>query len=78
MCCFLYKNVVLLVKNFSIKGIVQEGLFYKQFMIEYVAYIPKIYKLQYLILGGFKLNIYSQNIYEVIENNIKKTCSNYI
>jgi hypothetical protein len=41
-------------------------------MIEYVAYIQKIYKLQYLILGGFKLNIYSQNIYEVIENNIKK------
>ena len=40
-------------------------------MIEYVAYIQKIYKLQYLILGGFKLNIYSQNIYEVIENNIK-------
>lgn len=41
-------------------------------MIEYVAYIQKIYKLQYLILGGFNLNIYSQNIYEVIENNIKK------
>lgn len=41
-------------------------------MIEYVAYIQKIYKLQYLILGGFNLNIYSQNIYEVVENNIKK------
>lgn len=41
-------------------------------MIEYVAYIQKIYKLQYLILGGFNLNIYSQNIYEVIENNMKK------
>lgn len=40
-------------------------------MIEYVAYI-NIYKLQHLILGGFNLNIYSQNIYEVIENNIKK------
>ena len=26
----------------------------------------------YLILGGFNSNIYSQNIYEVIENNIKK------
>lgn len=24
------------------------------------------------ILGGFNLHIYSQNIYEVIENNIKK------
>lgn len=24
------------------------------------------------ILGGFNLNIYSQNIYEVVENNIKK------
>ena len=31
-----------------------------------------IYKLQYLILGDFNLNIYSQNIYEVIENDIKK------
>lgn len=41
-------------------------------MIEHVAYIQKIYKLQYLILGGFNLNIYSQNIYEVVENNIKK------
>lgn len=41
-------------------------------MIEYVVYIQEIYKLQYLILGGFNLNIYSQNIYEVIENNIKK------
>lgn len=41
-------------------------------MIEYVAYIQKIYKLQYLILGGFNLDIYSQNIYEVVENNIKK------
>ena len=41
-------------------------------MIEYVAHIPKIYKLQYLILGGFNLNIYSQNIYEVVENNTKK------
>lgn len=41
-------------------------------MIEYVAYIQKIYKLQYLILGGLNLNIYSQNIYEVVENNIKK------
>lgn len=41
-------------------------------MIKYVAYIS-IYKLQHLILlGGFNLNIYSQNIYEVIENNIKK------
>lgn len=40
-------------------------------MIEYVAYI-NIYKLQHLILGGFNLNIYSQNIYEVIENDIKK------
>lgn len=40
-------------------------------MIEYVAYIS-IYKLQYLILGGFNLNIYSQNIYEVVENDIKK------
>jgi len=72
MCCFLYKNVVLLLKNFSTKEIVQEGLFYKQFMIEYVAYIQKIYKLQYLILGGFNLDIYSQNIYEVVENNIRK------
>ena len=40
-------------------------------MIEYVAYI-NIYKLQHLILGGFNLNIYSQNIYEVVENDIKK------
>ena len=40
-------------------------------MIEYVAYIS-IYKLQHLILGGFNLNIYSQNIYEVVENDIKK------
>lgn len=48
MCCFLYKNVVLLVKNFSIIEIVQEGLFYKQFMIEHVAYIQKLYKLQCL------------------------------
>ena len=48
MCCFLHKNVVLLVKNFSIKWIVQEVLFYKQFMIEHVAYIQKLYKLQYL------------------------------
>ena len=40
-------------------------------MIEYVAYI-NIYKLQHLILGGFNLNIYSQNIYEVVENYIKK------
>ena len=39
MCCFLYKNIVLLVKNFSTKKILQEGLFYKQFIIEYVAYI---------------------------------------
>lgn len=71
MYCILYENVVLLVKNFSIKGIVQKGLFYKQFMIEYVAYLI-IYKLQCLILGGFNLEIYSQNIYEVIENNIRK------
>lgn len=48
MCCFLYENVVLLLKNFSTKAIVQEGLFYKQFMIEYVAYIQKLYKLQCL------------------------------
>ena len=40
-------------------------------MIEYVAYI-NIFKLLHLILGGCNLNIYSQNIYEVIENNIKK------
>ena len=40
-------------------------------MIEYVAYI-NIYKLQHLILGGFNLNIYSQNIYEIVENNRKK------
>ena len=71
MCCFLYKNVVLLIKNFSSKEIVSEGLFYKQFMIEHVAYIKK-YKLQCLILGGFNLDIYSQNIYEVIEKNIRK------
>jgi len=48
MCCFLYKNVVLLVKNFSTKEIVKEGLFYKQFMIEHVVYIQKLYKLQCL------------------------------
>ena len=42
MCCLLYKNVVLLIKNFSYKEIVQEGLFYKQFMIEHVAYIKNI------------------------------------
>ena len=40
-------------------------------MLEYVAYL-NIYKLQHLILGAFNLNIYSPNIYEVIENNIKK------
>lgn len=42
MCCFLYKNVVLLIKNFSAKEIVQEGLFNKQFMIKHVAYIKNI------------------------------------
>lgn len=26
----------------------------------------------FIVRGGFNLNIYSQNIYEVVENNIKK------
>ena len=43
-------------------------------MIEYVAYIINYIWVTVFIArcGGFNLNIYSQNIYEVIENNIRK------
>lgn len=41
------------------------------FTLKYSIITKKEFYTKYF-LGGFNLNIYSQNIYEVIENNIKK------
>ena len=40
------------------------------FTLKYSIIVKEFYTKYFL--GGFNLNIYSQNIYEVIENNIKK------